>query len=676
MNTKRLINTTLRVGRLATSYFLAMSALLVAVPTSTTAQRSDLANKQGDNAVRLATIINAKSDKMSGVASYAEMRTAAAKDRNGGVAVRSAAQTATKYNVLNVEFKTPAARRLVFPDSKASKLAGAYVLTVTDRFADIFVDRSAPWEALLKNVAVLKVEYSTTVEAPPPPEAAPAKLTSAAVPESIVRGGYRGMTGKNVIIAILDTGVDFRHPDFITYDAAGVPTSRIAYLWDTATPFQKGRGSVAPVSFPNGASIGTLYNQAQLTAELRATTKTFPATDLDGHGTACASVAAGNGNADKAIAGLKRPEVIGAAPEATIIGIRMGYEGLENSYLLNTFAAWLETIAGTRPLVISGSFGGNYTGHDGQRVEERQLNARFPLNRAGRAIVFAAGNDGHAAIHSKVNFASTPVTVSWNAKQKTYVRVFFDSVDTGLAMLPTALTPLGPNLTVEKNPITNQFEAKILVNAGPGSVQFQNANGKMSEAHMYFASPASGIFAAENAVYSHLVGTPGAAENAITVGSFDWNDNFNYQGKLVNLNSVCRDAKGVIMPIEIGWLSCYSSPGPSRSGGMKPDIVAPGEWYQSANAKMDGKSVGDPLLDTTGNYRAMNGTSAATPYTSGIIALIFQKKPTLTLGELKTLLKSKASKTGLTPKGQSVPNGNWGYGKLDNAAIGRIFDAL
>jgi subtilisin family serine protease len=131
------------------------------------------------------------------------------------------------------------------------------------------------------------------------------------------------------------------------------------------------------------------------------------------------------------------------------------------------------------------------------------------------------------------------------------------------------------------------------------------------------------------------------------------------------------------MPFDIGFLSCYSSPGPSRSGTVKPDIVSPGEWYPSADAKDNGHSAGDwARPDTTGYYRAMNGTSAATPYTSGIVALIFEKKPTITLGELKTLLKSNTSKTGLNPYGTGVPNKNWGYGKLDAAAIDRIFGSL
>ncbi len=665
--TFRYMYLTRTIARFAIIYLVTASTILVGIPTS--------GQNQADKA-NLADLTSPRAGKMS-VGDFGQLMAASTGDRAMSTA-SAAAQSSTVYHVLNVEFKTAVGRRAVFTDQKKSLLAGATVLTVADRFADVFIQNDAPWNALDANPNVLRVEYSTKVEAPPPPEVTPAPLGTQAIPETIIRGGYQGLKGKNVIIAVLDTGIDFRHPDFITYTAAGVPTSRIAYLWDTATPFQTGRGSVAPFKFPNGSSIGTLYTQAQLTAELRSATPKIPPTDLDGHGTACASVAAGNGNGDMTATGLKRTEVVGVAPEATIIGIRMGYDGLENSYLLNAMAEWLESVAKTTPLIISGSFGGHYTGHDGQRVMERHMDARFPLSRPGRAVVFAAGNEGTDRIHAKVNFAAEQKGVTWNVRQKTYVRMYFNSADKGIVAYGSAATPLGKNLTVSVNPITGQLEGQLLVMPGPGGLRFSNNSGQPVEAHLYFMNRAYGNFDPASAVQSHLVGSPGAMANAVTVGSYDWNDNFHSGGQPITLSTVCVDDKGVRFPFEVSWLSCYSSPGPLRTGVVKPEIVAPGQWYQSASAKKEG---GQPAgahfrLDSTGNYRAMNGTSAATPYTSGIIALMFQKKPTLTLGQVRDLLKANASKTGLNPSGAAIPNNNWGYGKLDNAAIGRIFAGI
>jgi subtilisin family serine protease len=616
-------------------------------------------------------------NKMAGGDTFAQAKKAAM-DESGGIAMAKTAAAGEKsYGVLNVEFKTPLARKAVFTDLKQSKLTGAYVMTVIDRFADVFVDRDAAWDALEANPNVVRVEFSTRVDAPPPPPSVTATQISQAVPERIIRGGLPNLTGKGTIIAVLDTGIDFHHPDFITYDAAGRPTSRIAYLWDTDTQFQPGRGSVAPVKFPNGTSIGTLYTREQLSAELRTGGTSIPPTDLDGHGTACASVAAGNGNADKLTNGLKRKEVVGVAPEADIIGVRLGHDGLENSYLLNAICEWLDKVAGKTPLVVSGSFGGHYSGHDGQRVEEREMNARFPLTKAGRAVVFAAGNEGNDGIHSRLQFSTPSKLVSWTTTQKTMIKMYFDSADPNIVIYGTNATKLNPGISQEINPITGQLEVRLTVEPGLGGVWFENTSGKNSTVDLYLMNRAYGSFSPEYVVPSHLVGTPGAMENAITVGSYDWNDNFHAGGRMMLLNSVCRDKNGDRMPFEIGYLSCYSSPGPSRSGAVKPDIVSPGEWFPSADAKDNGHSAGDwARPDTTGYYRAMNGTSAATPYTSGIVALIFQKRPTMTLGQVKDLLKGKATKTGLNPYGTGVPNNNWGYGKLDAAAVDRIFGSM
>ena len=670
----------LKIFQAAISYILLAGFIFLGLPTGSQAQKKDDVqdNMQMMNGSKLvlSNKTNKTMNKMS-ARSYSQIKAAAKSGSADARGVNAARDDGTVYVVLNVEFKTAAARRAVFTDQKKSTLKNAYVLTTIDRFADVFIDTDQAWSAIEQNPNVLKVEYSTKVVAPPPPGDKSAELGSLAVPEGIVRGGLSGLTGKNVIVAILDTGIDFRHPDFITYDAKGVPTSRIAYLWDTATDYKAGRGSVSPVKFPNGSSIGTLYTKDQLTKELRSTTATIPATDINGHGTACASVAAGNGNADNMGNGLKEKNVVGVAPEADIIGVRLGYDGLENSYLLNAIAEWLNTTAGKTPLVASGSFGGHYTGHDGQRIEERQLNVRFPLDGAGRAIVFAAGNEGTEPIHAEAKFAKEPKNVSWNANTQTLIKIYFDSADENLGLIPSKATALGENLTVMLNPITNQYEAELVVNPGPGGIFFNNSSGKMSGVHLYFSSGYYGEFSPQSVSYSYLVGSPGSMENAITVGSYDWNDNFNSGGKQTFLSAVCAGSDGKALSIEIGSLSCYSSPGPNRNGVIKPDIVAPGEWYRSSYAKIPGVGGAEGWkVDSTGNYAAMNGTSAATPYTSGIVALMFQKKPTLTLGEIKRLLKGNASKTGLTPFSTAIPNNNWGYGKLDTSAINKIFSTL
>ncbi len=668
---------------MAMSYFLLAAILFLGLPVPSNSQNAaDSPLAATGSPVVIAGAEDPMVSKMS-IGSFSELRSLSTDEQaSTGVAMNRNGEPVL-FTLLHLEFETPAARTAIFTNQKTSRIAGATVVTTSGRFADVFVASDEAWDAVERSRGLVRVEYGATVNAPPPPPAAQAPLTSQAIPEPIVRGGRSGLTGKNTIVAVLDTGVDFRHPDFITYDTQGRPTSRLRYLWDTSMAYIPGRGSVSPVKFPNGGSIGTLFTRDQLTAELRSSTVTIPGTDLQGHGTACAGIAVGNGNGDQGTDGLKRPEVVGVAPEADIVGITMGFAGgFENSYLMNPMVEWLDRVAGTTPLIISGSFGGHYSGHDGQTVFERHLNDRFPLTKSGRALVLAAGNEGSDGIHAHIKFSKEPQLVSWNAKRATKIRIYMGSDDKGLVLLASKATPLGDNLKVELNPLTDQYSATLSVAQGIGGVWFTNTDDKPSEAHLYVNSTEQAVFSPENTSYSHLVGAPGNTENAITVGSYSWNDNFHTRGSLTTLGAVCRSTAGTSVAFEIGFLSCYSSPGPNRAVAgkaavIKPEIVAPGEWYSASLAKVPQMGpVQGWRYDSTGNYAAMNGTSSATPYTSGVIALMFQKNPKLTLGDVRTLLMRHSTKSGLQPFASALPNNNWGYGKLDLAAIDRILGSL
>lgn len=584
----------------------------------------------------------------------------------------------TSYYAVNVEFTAPIARRLLFGDDRSSKIPGATVITVTDRFADLFLANDAAWDAIAKNTGVVRLEYLTTVTPPPPPMRTTSAGPARELPESIIRGGYKELTGKGVNIAILDTGLDFRHPDFSTLDASGQPVSRLKYLWDTSLPYIPGRGMPAPVKYPNGVSIGTVFTSAQLTAELRSSSQNIPAVDMDGHGTACASVAAGNGRGDQGPLGLNRNLVKGVAPEANLIGVRLGPAGseFENSFLLNPILEWLDRVSGTEPLVVSGSFGGHGgSPHDGQSVQAREMDQRFPLTRAGRAMVFAAGNDMRSAVHKQVKVGADKVAVQWNATSDGVMDIYFGAED-AYKIFGTSQTPVEGQVNWDLDSLTGQYHATLYVSKGPGTVWLQNPAGTTVTADLYFPL-ATGDWNFTDPSPTNLVGSPGDTVNAITVGSYDWSDNYHGAGGLISIISADCETK-----MDIGGLSCYSSPGPNRQYGgkpgvVKPEIVAPGQWYESAAAKDGGKMVGwgTDVADSTGNYHLMNGTSAATPYTAGVVALIFQKRPALTLGALKDLLITNVSKQDLRPFA-ATPSGTWGYGKLDLAAIDRIMAKL
>jgi len=158
------------------------------------------------------------------------------------------------------------------------------------------------------------------------------------------------------------------------------------------------------------------------------------------------------------------------------------------------------------------------------------------------------------------------------------------------------------------------------------------------------------------------LGSPANAKNVITVGSYDWNDNFHQHGRPVLLTDPIYGRE-----ISVGALSSYSSPGPLRIGNAaKPEIVAPGQWY-TAPATTNVPTT----RDSTGHYQAFNGTSAATPYAAGVIALLLQKQPTLTFGDIRTRLKECATRDAETG---NVPNAKWGQGKFDIKAVKKLLN--
>ena len=111
------------------------------------------------------------------------------------------------------------------------------------------------------------------------------------------------LTGDGTVIAILDSGVDFRHPDFCTTSG----NSRIITYWDQTLPYD--------ASNPYG--IGHIFSNDDLNALLNGTMGSpEPSGDSSGHGTHIAGICAGNGRSS----GGKNH---GAAPEASLIVVKL-----------------------------------------------------------------------------------------------------------------------------------------------------------------------------------------------------------------------------------------------------------------------------------------------------------------------------------------------------------------
>ncbi len=130
------------------------------------------------------------------------------------------------------------------------------------------------------------------------------------------------------------------------------------------------------------------------------------------------------------------------------------------------------------------------------------------------------------------------------------------------------------------------------------------------------------VFAAGNAGPSATtVGLPGGCPAALTIGATDSNDKAAY----------------------------FSSRGPAKwksSSLVKPDVAAPGVNIKSAKPG--------------GGYQTMSGTSMSTPHISGVMALLFQANPALTVDAA-----AKALLSGATDLGTAGKDNTFGWGRAD-----------
>ena len=163
-----------------------------------------------------------------------------------------------------------------------------------------------------------------------------------------------------------------------------------------------------------------------------------------------------------------------------------------------------------------------------------------------------------------------------------------------------------------------------------------------------------------NSDNNYMIGVPGVAKNAITVGFY------------VNRYSY-KDTSGTENPISgfryvPGSLSRFSSHGPTTDYRIKPEISAPGELIIAAKA--DKYKAKSNTVVEDGKYRVSSGSSMSSPHVAGAIALLFEKEPNLDSEKIKKILKEIAISDNFTDSEGKLPNNVWGWGKLN------IFDAI
>lgn len=474
------------------------------------------------------------------------------------------------------------------------------------------------------------------------------------------------LTGRGVLVGVIDSGFDILHEDFRNEDG----TTRIVALWD-----QVQKNPDYPP--PKGYFIGSYYTEEDLNRLLQENNSTPSginginepssqnsslrininqvASDLSGHGTQVLGIVAGNGRQSD---GLYR----GIAYESMIIAVKLGTpkpDGFpRTTELMQAINFILEKASQMQmPVAINLSFGNTYGSHTGTSLLENYLNEACGVWK--NVIVVGSGNEGFTAGHT-----------SGKMRQR-----YVENIELAVSSYETVL-----NVQIWKNYFDH---ADILIIAPNGSIAgpFREVLGPQrfvledTELLLYYGKPSpysvfqeiyidflpTGSYIADGLWMIRLVpgrivdGTyhlwlPGGA-------SLNLQTRFLYptpEHTLTIPSTASRVITAGAYDSRSNTYADFSGRGPNAFvRGQKPDIVAPGVNITTTRAG--------------GGYISVTGTSFAAPFVTGSAALMMQwgivdgNDPFLYGEKIKAYLINGAKPV---PGVEEYPNPQVGYGIL------------
>lgn len=463
------------------------------------------------------------------------------------------------------------------------------------------------------------------------------------------------LSGNGVLVAVLDSGIDYLNPLFQKEDG----TTRILYLWDQSV------GTEFPAERINAALAAGDRQQAY---------RIVPSVDVSGHGTAVAGIAAGSGL-------QQGVSYEGVAPESNLIIVKLGTPG-ETSFPRTT-----ELMRGLtyvvrkaqelkRPVAINLSFGNTYGAHNGTSLLERFIDNVSEIGR--NVICVGAGNEGASRGHVQGQIGGAPQLVElavadyettlnvqlWKNYTDEY-RITLRAPGGQEVQVPTLSENAGKTeVTLENTriliylgePVPYAAVQEIYfdfipMNAASGSAlpgngyipsgvwTFTLGAVRNVTGQYYFYLPSAVVRNRNTGFYSPTpevtLTIPSTSSKVITVGAYD------------TVYDAYADFSGR------GYVYENRTMGLVLPGGIKPDLVAPG--------------VGIMVPDTLGGFTTVSGTSFATPFVTGAAALLMEwgivqgNDPFLYGEKVKAYLRRGARPL----RGETeYPNAKVGYGAL------------
>ncbi len=479
--------------------------------------------------------------------------------------------------------------------------------------------------------------------------------------------------GKGVVVGVIDTGLDFTHPDFL--DSTG--NSRVKFYWDQNLPDS--------VNTPVDYGYGQEWDNVQIDSG-----HAVPGTDP--HGTHVTGIVAGNG---RAVNNYK-----GVAPNADIIAVSLDF----NSTKATIVAEAVDYIYSRaqllgKPCVINASIGDYLGSHDGKDLQAQFISSLIDQKK-GRAFVASAGNKGNSPIHLGYTVtADTNFTFYTPSQGYVYLQMWADTTAFKNVHFAIGVDQLSPSYSPRaRTPFTT-----IAPNIGTYRIDTLFKNGKRLGIVESYGDLVGGAYSMEYFI------TPDSATYtwkfmATGNGKFDlWNTDNIFNGNLPS-SKVMHDSVFYKRPdLDQTMVSSYqcldnvitvgnyanrktyidynhntfygsgtpgkrfptSSCGPTRDGRIKPDIIAPGDVMLSSlvlSLRAHYISVLPGNITPEAYHTRDGGTSSSGPGVAGIAALYLQKYPAASAMQVKNAILTCSRQDAFTGV---TPNNAYGYGKAD-----------
>ena len=521
-----------------------------------------------------------------------------------------------------------------------------------DRLADLGVEVNGGGGAIrtaivpLESLAALSEDPAVSRIVPSRPLRPLMDMAAAAANVPAFRS-QSGLTGRGVVVGIVDSGIEVGHEAF---------AGRIHRLWDQTL---------------NGQGVP----EGRYGAELKGSTLPL-SRDTYGHGTHVAGIAAA---ADELYEGV--------APEARLVVVKTD---LQTAHVADGIRYVFRLAADMkRPAVVNLSLGGHDDAHDGTDSLSQVIDAAVG---PGRIVCCAAGNEGNDNIHAQVQVprggtrtiacavarrgANEPPFVAsftgwYSGSDRLAVAVVspsdeqtrFQPVLTNGAPVRRYAFSEGAVRIITPGPDASNGDHNFVVQIEPtagdptapaprGGWRLRLKGTRVTDGtvHLWSVDGQAAQLTGRAVADSTKVGSPGAATGAITVAAYTskttWEDVWGHPHQA---------------GLELNDISDFSSEGPRRDGLQKPDLAAPGAMVVSALSVHSGV-LPDFVIDNL--HTIMAGTSMAAPFVSGLVALLLERDRTLGPEAVRALLRSHSALPD-QPAGTGRWDPKWGSGLID-----------